>query len=296
LPWDRPITEWIADHRTAWLDDFWTSVTHLGDDVVAWVVVACCVAQAWPRCRPLAVANQHLSLARPIILIVLKELIDRDRPLAELAISQPGGPSFPSGHPFAAAASLGFVPLVVALYTRRRWIWWVSVGVAWSLIVLVAASRVYLGAHFTTDVIATLLLAVVFIAAAELLIEWLHERNGNVAVRCRPPNQSRSNWSGATTSSELVLATPTQFEVARLLVTTDPVKRRLRGLGQQVRAQTPTVGGPIKALQIPSWKHAPNASGADGGDRTRRSRASASPRRAVLARRSSERLRASGAR
>ena len=156
LPWDRPITEWIADHRTSGLNDFWRNVTELGGDRVVWIVVLVLAVLAWPRCRPLAIAIVVLALARPVIVIVLKEIIARDRPPESLAIHHPGGYSFPSGHPFAVAASWGFIPLVVALYTQRRWIWWLTVTIVWSMVVVIAGSRVYLGAHWTSDVIGTL--------------------------------------------------------------------------------------------------------------------------------------------
>jgi hypothetical protein len=67
LPWDRPITEWIVDHRTSGLDDFWKHVTELGGSWVVFVVVAACAVLAWPRCRPLAIAIVVLALVAPVI-------------------------------------------------------------------------------------------------------------------------------------------------------------------------------------------------------------------------------------
>ena len=184
LAWDRPITEWIDDHRTRGLNDFWRHVTELGGDRVVWIVVIVLAALAWPRCRPLAIAIVVLALARPVIVIVLKEIIARDRPPGSLAISHPGGYSFPSGHPFAVAASWGFIPLVVALYTQRRWIWWATVVVVWSMVVVIAGSRVYLGAHWASDVVGTLSLAVFFVAGSELLIERLHRHRAPSFLQC----------------------------------------------------------------------------------------------------------------
>ena len=56
----------------------------------------------------------------------------------------------------------------------RRWIWWIAAGFAWSLAVAVAFSRVYLGVHYTTDVVASLLLAALGVLAAERFIEAVH--------------------------------------------------------------------------------------------------------------------------
>ncbi|HEY3484025.1 MAG TPA: phosphatase PAP2 family protein, partial [Ilumatobacteraceae bacterium] len=110
---------------------------------------------------------------------LLKELIDRPRPI-DGRLVRGRGPSFPSGHPYAAAASWGVVPLVVALYTRRAALWWASMIVVWTLAVMVAASRVWLGVHWASDVVAGLLLAVMGVAVAERVIKNTHRD-------CRPP-------------------------------------------------------------------------------------------------------------
>lgn len=179
LPWDRPITAWVARHRTEHWNDFWGTVTQFGGyDIVAVVVVGCALV-AWFRSRALAVAIVVLAVLSPLLVEVLKQLIGRPRPPLDLALHrrQPGGFSFPSGHPLAVAASWGFVPLVVGLYTRSRVVFWSTVVGVWSLVLVIAASRVYLGAHYATDVSASLLLAVLFVAGSEVLIDAFHARH-----------------------------------------------------------------------------------------------------------------------
>ncbi len=98
---------------------------------------------------------------------VLKEVFDRDRPpLAdpgfEAAVGVPSSASFPSGHAtttFAAAAALAL--LVPSL---RRPALLLACGVA--------LSRVYLGVHYTLDVMAGAVLGV----AVGVLIAWLTRR------------------------------------------------------------------------------------------------------------------------
>jgi len=99
--------------------------------------------------------------------------VGRERPAGDQLV--PGrGPAFPSGHPMATAASWGMIPLVVALYTVRRHVWWAVTIAVWSLAVMVAASRVWLGVHWTSDVVAGLLLAVLGVAWAEWFITTVH--------------------------------------------------------------------------------------------------------------------------
>jgi undecaprenyl-diphosphatase len=118
-----------------------------------------------------------LVATRSLIVVTVKEIIGRDRPLDALQLSHPGGFSFPSGHPFAVVSSWCFIPLVIALYTQRRWIWWASVAVVWSLAVLVGASRLYLGVHYASDVVGGLLLALLFVAGSEVVIGVLHRQH-----------------------------------------------------------------------------------------------------------------------
>jgi membrane-associated phospholipid phosphatase len=196
LPWDRPITDWFVSQRTPRLDDIVRSITDFGGDMTVWPVVVVCALLAWPRCRPLALAIVVIALARPVIVDVAKELVARDRPPSSLALTHPSGYSFPSGHPFAVAASWGFIPLVLALYTNRRWVWWTSVILVWSLVLVVGLSRVYLGAHYLTDVVASLLLAVPFVAGAEVLIAAVHRRSERSAFACGAGEGSRIDTHG----------------------------------------------------------------------------------------------------
>ena len=173
LPWDRPIFDAVVDARTPGSRHFARRVSFLGSTPVILTVAGVAALLAWRRCPRLAVAILVIVAARPLIEWGLKELIDRERPTGARLV-RGTGPSFPSGHPLATAASWGLLPLVAALYTTRRALWWgIAIGV-WTLAVLVAASRVVLGVHWPTDVVASLLLAIMGVAAAEQFVEATH--------------------------------------------------------------------------------------------------------------------------
>jgi undecaprenyl-diphosphatase len=182
LPWDGPITRWVIDARTPWLDGLFRRLSFLGSTRVVLTVSAAAAAVAWRRCPRLAVAILVIALARPLTEWALKELVSRDRPIGDRMV-RGRGYSFPSGHPMATAASWGVLPLVVALYTRRRLLWWlVAVGV-WAVTVGVAISRVWLGVHWSSDVIGGLLLAVLGVAGAERLLTATHGGGGCASAR-----------------------------------------------------------------------------------------------------------------
>jgi membrane-associated phospholipid phosphatase len=169
LFWDEPITRWVVDARTADLNAVFRRISFLGSTRVIVVVTLIAAALSWKRCPRLAIAILLVALARPLAEAGLKELVARDRPDGDRLV-RGRGYSFPSGHPLATAASWGMLPLVVALYTRRRVVWWaVAIGV-WTLAVLVAVSRVWLGVHWTSDVVAGLALAVLGVALTERFV------------------------------------------------------------------------------------------------------------------------------
>jgi membrane-associated phospholipid phosphatase len=74
----------------------------------------------------------------------------------------------------AAAATWGFVPAIAGLYVTRRWLWVALAVAAWSVIVLVAWCRVWLGVHWTSDVVGSLAIAFVALTAAETAIYRRH--------------------------------------------------------------------------------------------------------------------------
>jgi membrane-associated phospholipid phosphatase len=173
LFWDEPITRALVDLRTPTLDHVARRVSWFGSTRVVFALAAVLALASWRRCPRLALAIVIIALARPLTEHLLKELVGRERPQGDQLV--PGrGPSFPSGHPLATAASWGLVPLVVALYTARRAVFWTSAVIVWALAVTVAASRVWLGVHWTSDVVASLLLASLGVLAAERFIDAMH--------------------------------------------------------------------------------------------------------------------------
>ncbi|QYG94194.1 phosphatase PAP2 family protein [Iamia sp. SCSIO 61187] len=175
LVWDAPLTAAAVDHRSTAIDDLSRAVSRLG----AWPVVyplgaalALAAARRSPRLAWVIVAT---VAARPAVEWLLKEIVGRPRPDGARLVAGTGF-SFPSGHVLAATATWAFLPAVVALHTHRRTLWWASVGLAGTVVALVAWSRVWLGVHWTSDVVASLALGYLALNAVQA---WLHRRAGD---------------------------------------------------------------------------------------------------------------------
>lgn len=186
LVWDRPITDAGVRSRGPLVDRvaLWTS--RLGSTPVVLAAGAVGVVLAARRCRTLALVMLLTIAARPPVEWLLKDLVARPRPTGARLVAGTGF-SYPSGHVLAAAATWGFVPVIAALYIHRRWLWWALSGLAWSTITLVAWSRVWLGVHWTSDVIGGLAIGFLALSAAEVLIDDQHHRRVAACGRLRGP-------------------------------------------------------------------------------------------------------------
>jgi undecaprenyl-diphosphatase len=175
LTWDRPVSEWVTANRTSDLDQVFRAMSRFGATMTVVAVAPVLAAVAWARCRALALTIIVATLARPPLEFTLKELVGRERPDISRMVDGVGH-SFPSGHPMAAAALWGLLPVVVSLYTVRRQVWWASVALSATMIALIGASRVYLGVHWLSDVVAGILVGGLFLLGVEWVYHRLHRR------------------------------------------------------------------------------------------------------------------------
>lgn len=176
LTWDEPIQRGVEARRTSLLDDLFLTVSRFGSTIPVLALGTLAAAVTWRRCRAVGTAVLVATFSRPVLEFTVKALVDRDRPDFERLVAG-NGPSFPSGHVMAAVALWGLMPVVVSLYTRRRAVWWASVAIAGALIAGIAASRIYLGVHWFSDVTGGLIVGAFFLLGIEALLIRQHARH-----------------------------------------------------------------------------------------------------------------------
>lgn len=152
---DPRIAAWFVAHRVHWLSEGVRVVTWLGSAAV--VIPLAAALGGWfllrrTDWRPLVMLGAALGGAIGTS-VVAKRVIDRPRPAVASWIGHFSGSSFPSGHATQVAACFAMAALVLAAgaSTRRRVAVW---GAAVTVILAVGISRVYLGAHWPSDVMA----------------------------------------------------------------------------------------------------------------------------------------------
>ena len=152
---DADVSKWVASDLPhalelaarpfSWLGG-WIGLTALGV-VLAIVLLR---ERAWGDLAFLVAA----TLGANIAVLILKTWFDRDRPDVAPSVPLPGSASFPSGHAASGVAGLGAIAVLAAerLPGRREPTWlWAAVIVAG---VAVGMSRIALGVHYVTDVLA----------------------------------------------------------------------------------------------------------------------------------------------
>jgi undecaprenyl-diphosphatase len=195
LAWDAPVRRAVRDVDAGWFAWLIRGASQLGSRWLIAALTVIVVATAWGRCRQLAVVFMAAFPAALALELFLKAVVDRPRP----ALAGGFGSSFPSGHVLAAAAFWGLVPPWVYLVLRRRWAWATSAGVAGLVLVAVGLSRVYVGAHWPSDVLGGYLGGAIFLVAAEWAVRRPSRVLGCDACDLHPlrPAVRRPSVSGA---------------------------------------------------------------------------------------------------
>lgn len=181
---DRPISEAVRGDALVDFFRFWTMFGSQRHMLVAAVVVG---ALLWPRCRPFALAFPLALVLGVLLDVVLKVVVDRPRPPEPIVGTALG--SFPSGHAITAVIAFGLLPPVVWIVFRVPVLFWASIPIAVLVGVLVVISRVYLGAHWPSDVTASLFIGLSVLLLTEHLLGTAPARR---ACRGCPLHRRRS--------------------------------------------------------------------------------------------------------
>lgn len=148
---------------------FWGACTFLGGAVLIPIGVGFVLATAFSRRLRLALIIAIVLIAATLCTDLVKEYVARPRPPGEPLVPA-SGYSFPSGHTLNSTVTYGLLALVV--WRSRLWLAArraaVVAGVA--LPALVGLSRIALGVHHPTDVLAGWLAGIAFVALAATLI------------------------------------------------------------------------------------------------------------------------------
>jgi undecaprenyl-diphosphatase len=169
---------WVAEHRADWpaVTLLAHGVTRVGNPEVAVPLVGLAALTLLVLHRRgvagigkgEAVFWVAVPLGGDLLETVLKGWYQRQRPPPALRLVVETSSSFPSGHSIFAAILFGLMAILIVRLLRNAPAWrrGAAVGLVLTPAVLIAASRVWLGVHYPTDVIGGLLLGSACLVAA----------------------------------------------------------------------------------------------------------------------------------
>ena len=109
----------------------------------------------------------RLSIFSNLVIItilnqLLKRILQRPRP-TEYRIIEETGYSFPSGHSMVSLAFYGYLIYLIYKYVENKYAKWCLICLLSCLIISIGTSRIYLGVHYTSDVLGGFLISVSYL-------------------------------------------------------------------------------------------------------------------------------------
>ena len=104
---------------------------------------------------------------------LLKHIFVRSRPDSINWLVTESGYSFPSGHAMVSMAYYGY--LIYLLYLSKNKYKWLLITLSSIIILLIGISRIYLGVHYLSDVLAGFLVAIIYLTIFITVSEYIND-------------------------------------------------------------------------------------------------------------------------
>jgi undecaprenyl-diphosphatase len=174
---DERLAEWLHGRATDPFTDVFRAITWTGNFLTLLAVTLLAVGVFWRRReRTDAVFIALAFLGAQVLSTGMKLGFRRDRPFFPDPLATESTFSFPSGHALVSLAVYGSIALVLArrLSTRARRAF--LLGMTALLVVAIGFSRLYLGVHFLSDVLAGYAAGVAWLAVLYVALELRSRR------------------------------------------------------------------------------------------------------------------------
>ncbi|HEX6908806.1 MAG TPA: phosphatase PAP2 family protein [Longimicrobium sp.] len=153
---DNAILRFMGENGAPWLDTLVLEVTALGARMVVYMVVLIASAFLWQSRHHYSAAMLWVAvIGSGLINSVLKVSFNRARPdVFPWRTQHVGVASFPSGHAMTSIVVYGTLAFLIARLAPTRMLKRLTWGLAVFVVVIVGLSRLYLGVHYPSDVLA----------------------------------------------------------------------------------------------------------------------------------------------
>jgi len=191
---DQRVADWFHAGATPELTLVMRAISWFGS-VAALTIISAVFAlffltrRAWNR----LVALMVTMIGGGLLNVVLKHFFQRQRPVFENPLVTISSFGFPSGHSMGATLLYGLLALIALRFVRQMWLRIAICAVAIFFIALIGFTRIYLGAHFLTDVLAAFAIGSAWLAFAWTTAETFRKRRRNASAVERDALSSRDS-------------------------------------------------------------------------------------------------------
>jgi undecaprenyl-diphosphatase len=179
-PFDETVLHWFASHRTPFLDEAMLEITTLGAGLVLIMIVAIASVFLWQTQHKWSAYLLLLAtLGGKLLNTSLKLFYHRPRPSIVESLTDVHSASFPSGHAMSSMVVYGSVAYLVGRLEPGKHLKRTTWLIAAIVILAIGTSRMYLGVHYPSDVIAGFIAGMAwigFLVAAMRALQFFAER------------------------------------------------------------------------------------------------------------------------
>lgn len=169
---DESVLRWMGAHHSKALDASMVEITALGTGTVVMMIV--CISAlflALTRHRYSALLLLVATFGGIVLNLILKLFFDRPRPHVIVWGTNAVSSSFPSGHAMSATIVYSTVAYLASRLYKHSWQRWLTLFGAAVVIVLISVSRLYLGVHYPSDVLAGAIIGLAWAAFCMATLE-----------------------------------------------------------------------------------------------------------------------------
>jgi undecaprenyl-diphosphatase len=188
---DDAVLRWMQHHQTPWVESLMVEITMLGTWIVVLSIVGIAALFLWLTRHKYSAGLLLVATAGGIGLNnILKVGFSRPRPHIFEWGTTASSWSFPSGHAMSATVVYMTVAYLAARLQKSRWARLATLAVAGWIIAVICFSRLYLGVHYPSDVMAGVIIGLSwasFCMATLEAIQRFAKRNAKQVLRSEAP-------------------------------------------------------------------------------------------------------------
>jgi membrane-associated phospholipid phosphatase len=195
FPGDMSITKMLQKRKNPWLRSFMIGISEIGFPKLAVPLTFCFAGIFWALRFRLEAIFILLTSSSNLLNALVKRLIKRPRPTNELVsvVRVINEPSFPSGHVMHYTNLFGLLTYLLATNWHSGKLRNTLIAICSALIICIGPSRVYLGAHWPSDVMAGYLYGGLWFGGVMVLYlrvkAWIHPPKGSTPEAMKPLQQ-----------------------------------------------------------------------------------------------------------